>query len=196
MGDLRQDLETALRGRVAFVGVGNPDLGDDGAGVCLAEALAARGTPGVLMGERTPERWLGRLGEGRFDAVLFLDAVDAGRPAGDVLLLDATAVEARFPQVSTHRISLGTLARVLEAEVGGPVRLLGIQPHSLAPGRRLSPPVQQTVSALADLLIQVGRFEVRGAEVHNLEPGTLNLEPDSSNLAPGTWNLEPHGVQP
>jgi hydrogenase maturation protease len=147
------------------------------------------------MGERTPERWLGRLGGGRFDAVLFLDAVDAGRAPGDVVLLDASAVEARFPQVSTHRISLGTLARLLEAEVAGPVRLLGIQPQSLAPGRRLSLPVARTVRALADLVILAGRFAVR-ASAAGPGPQAPDLAPRSGDLDPRTSDRQPSGEQP
>jgi hydrogenase maturation protease len=127
-------LQAVLEGRVAVVGVGNPDLGDDGAGLALAQALARRGAADVHVGERTPERWMGRLRQEGFRTVLFLDAVDAGRAPGDVVLLDATGVEARFPQVSTHRISLGSLARLLEADGGVRVLLLGLQPRSLAPG--------------------------------------------------------------
>ncbi|MFB3818059.1 MAG: hydrogenase maturation protease, partial [Candidatus Methylomirabilales bacterium] len=149
---LREDLQAALRGRVAVVGIGNPDLGDDAAGVRLAEALAARGLPDVLAAERTPEHWAGQLMHGRFDSILLLDAVDAGLPAGDVLLMDATRIQARFPQISTHRLSLGLLARLLEGQGTGRVRLLGIQPASLAPGAGLSPAVRATVHLLTDLL--------------------------------------------
>jgi Ni,Fe-hydrogenase maturation factor len=40
MPDLRQQLEACFQGRVCLVGVGNPDLGDDGLGVRLAEEVA------------------------------------------------------------------------------------------------------------------------------------------------------------
>jgi hydrogenase maturation protease len=88
----------------------------------------------------------------RFDTILFLDAVDAGRMAGDVVLLDAAAIEARFPQVSTHRLSLGVLARALQAESGCRVCLLGVQPGSLALSAGLSPAVRDSVCLLSDLL--------------------------------------------
>lgn len=148
--DLREELRRALAGHVAVVGVGNPDLGDDGAGVCVAEALAEQGMPDVYIGERSPERWLGRLAGGAYHSVLFVDVVEAGRPAGDVVLLDAAQVRARFPQVSTHRLTIGTLARLLET-AGVRILLLGIQPGSLALGAGLSAPVQTTVAALVDL---------------------------------------------
>jgi hydrogenase maturation protease len=170
---LREDLRAALPGRVATVGVGNPDLGDDGAGVRLAEALAARGVPDVLAAERTPERWLGRLAGERFEAILFLDAVDAGLPAGDVLLMDAATIQARFPQVSTHRLSLGVLARLLETEGGTRVVLLGIQPASLALGAGLSTAVGRTLQSLADLLTDV--LVSRRSPTADLGPRTSDL---------------------
>ena len=141
-----------LIGRVAVVGIGNPDLGDDGAGMRLAECLAARGLSDIFLAERTPERWVGRLARDGYDSVLFLDAVEAGERPGSVLLLDAAEVESRFPQLSTHKLSLGTLARLLEAEGGARAFLLGIQPASLTPGAGLSAPVETTVEILADLV--------------------------------------------
>jgi hypothetical protein len=69
-----------------------------------------------------------------------------------VLLLDAAEAESRFPQLSTHKLSLGTLARLLEAEGGGRVLLLGIQAARLTPGAGLSAPVETTVQLLVDLL--------------------------------------------
>jgi hydrogenase maturation protease len=150
--DLQADLRAALRGRVALIGVGNPDLGDDGAGVSLAQALLDRAVPDVLVGERTPERCLGRLLAGRFDSVLLLDAVDAGCAPGAAVLLDAAAIEAGFPQASTHRLGLGPLARLLRAGAGLRVLLLGIQPRTLARGAPLSPEVDGAVGTLAEVL--------------------------------------------
>ncbi|MBI4537533.1 MAG: hydrogenase maturation protease [candidate division NC10 bacterium] len=155
--DLAEDLRRRLVGRVAVVGIGNPDLGDDGAGMRLAERLAARGLPDVILAERTPERWLPRLARVGYDGVLFLDAVEAGAHPGSVLLLDGAEAESRFPQLSTHKLSLGTLARLLEAEGGARVLLLGIQPARLAPGGGLSAPVEMTVEILADLLSNLRR---------------------------------------
>jgi hydrogenase maturation protease len=150
--NLAEELRSRLMGRVAVVGVGNPDLGDDGAGLRLAERLAAHGVPDVTLAGRSPERWLGRLGRARVDRVLFLDAVDAGTAPGAILLMDAAQTVARFPQVSTHTLSLGTLARLLEADGIPGVSLLGIQPASLRSGAGLSAPVETTVGILADLL--------------------------------------------
>ena len=41
--DFRAAMDEALTGKTGFLGIGNTDLGDDGFGVRLAEALAASG---------------------------------------------------------------------------------------------------------------------------------------------------------
>jgi len=67
MGDLAKELRERLRGRVCLVGIGNPDLGDDGFGVRLAEVMRAAGHPDVVVAGTTPERWAARLAEEGFD---------------------------------------------------------------------------------------------------------------------------------
>jgi hydrogenase maturation protease len=154
MNDLRQQLQTALCGNIGFVGLGNPDLGDDVAGLFLARCLAARGVPNVLVAGTQPERVALRTGD-RFDQVVFLDAVEFGACPGAVVFLDAKSVQTRFPQVSTHKIALGTLACLVESSGRARAWLLGIQPGSLRPGRALAGGVRRTVELLTDILCQV-----------------------------------------
>ena len=99
------------------MGIGNPDRGDDGFGVRLAEAVRAARIPGRDRG-RADARALRspRSCGAACRPVLFLDAVEFGGGAGAVVLLDAREMAARFPQVSTHKLSLGMLARLIEAE--------------------------------------------------------------------------------
>lgn len=151
MGDLRQELEGWLRGRVCFVGVGNADRGDDGVGVRLAEALRARLGAEVIVAGEAPERHLPGLAGGGYDTVVFIDAVDFGGTPGSVVALDGAEIVARFPQVSTHKISLGVLARLIEASGGTRVRLLGVQPESIKAASGLSPCVRRTLDLLEEL---------------------------------------------
>jgi hydrogenase maturation protease len=161
--DLRQQLEDVLRvqcdstqeanrGRVCVVGLGNADYGDDGFGVHFAAHLIAEGIPHVVEAGNAPERYLGRIAECKYDRVLFVDAVDFGAAPGSVVLLNSAQMLSRFPQVSTHKISLGLLARWAEENGAGQVWLLGVQPESIRPGEQLSQKSQATLEVLAGML--------------------------------------------
>ncbi len=153
--DLRSQLRACLPGRTCVVGVGNPDLGDDGFGVRLAERLRQAGQAEVVVAGVAPERHLGQLVSGRYQDVLFLDAVEAAGAPGSAVFLPGTEVRARFPQVSTHKISLGTLATLIEREAPTRVWLLGVKPLSLAPGAGLSASVAQATDILEGVLNEV-----------------------------------------
>jgi hydrogenase 3 maturation protease len=149
MGDLRQQLEENLRGRVCFLGLGNANYGDDGTGVRLAEELIQAGVPDVVIAGNTPEAFIGRIAGEGFDHLVFLDAVDFGGEPGSVVFLNADEIAARFAQISTHKISLGLLARQVEANGTTRTWLLGVQPASLRSGTLA---VSTTVEILAELL--------------------------------------------
>jgi len=155
MRNLRDDLRRCLTGRVCLVGIGNPDRGDDAFGLRLAEVMRDLGHSDVVLAERVPERWTERLARGGFQAVVFLDTVQMHAAPGDVVFLESAQIAARYPQLSTHKLSLGTLAALIEAE--GPTRvfLFGVQPQSLDHGAELSVPVRTTLEILRDLLAEI-----------------------------------------
>jgi hydrogenase maturation protease len=152
-GDLKHDLARALRGRACFVGVGSDERDDDAFGPALARRVSALGACDVIIAGTAPERWIGALTDGGFDAVVFLDAIQCDAAPGSVLFLNADEIETRFPQVSTHRIALGTLARLVARE-GTRVYLLGVRPLSIEEGSGLSAQVRRTIDALAGLIMQ------------------------------------------
>jgi hydrogenase maturation protease len=176
MPDFREQLQQLLQGRVCFMGLGNVDYGDDGFGVRLAEELkfevrspkseGRREEPGrsssdlglwshVIVAGATPERVIGRVADESFDHVIFLDAVEFGGAPGSVVFLNADEMTARFPQISTHKISLGLLAKWAEASGTTKAWLLGVQPESLKPGVELTPAVQATLELLRELVRDV-----------------------------------------
>jgi hydrogenase maturation protease len=163
MRDLRQQLSEILEAPAAVVGVGNPGYGDDGVGVLLAEALRAVGGSMVFIPGTMPERIVSQLLANDVKRVLFLDAVEYGGAPGSVVLLAAREIQSRFPQISTHKISLGVLAAMLEQERGVRVWLLGIQPGSLsgtgeahqASVSGLSEPVRTTMVLLQKMLLEI-----------------------------------------
>ena len=152
MPDLREQLEQCFVGRVCLMGLGNTDYSDDGFGVRLAESLAEAGVPDVIIAGTTPDRFIGRVADGGFDTLIFLDTVEFGGAPGSVIFLGAEEMSARFPQISTHKISLGTLAQWVEAGGSTRARLLGVQPQSLKPGVALTATVRNTLDILAGLV--------------------------------------------
>jgi hydrogenase maturation protease len=155
MQDLLVQLKDLLHDRVCVMGVGNIDYADDGFGVRLAEALQAKGFPDVVVAGNTPERWIGRVAEENFYGLLFLDAVDFGAQPGSLLLMNANEIAQRFPQISTHKISLGWLAHYAETQGPMHVWLLGAQPETLKPGAALSPTLVTTMHAVCELFWKV-----------------------------------------
>jgi len=152
MPDLCQQLQSALRGRVCFMGLGNVQGGDDGFGVRLPEALTRAGVPDVVVAGTDPERLVTSCAGTGFDHLVFLDAVDIGAAPGSTVFLSSEEMAARFPQISTHNLSLGTLAKCVET--GGKTRvwLLGAQPASLKPSPALSPAIRATLAILTALI--------------------------------------------
>lgn len=168
MLDLREQLEQSLQGRTCLLGVGNVDYGDDGFGVCLAEELIAAGLPNVVIAGTNPDRAVGRLVSKEFAHIVFLDAVEFGDASGSLVFLNAEQMVARFPQVSTHKISLGLLAKWVEASRTTKAWLLGVQPESVKPGPQLTVTVRKTLAAVSELLLSLHALrevEVAGAEV-------------------------------
>ena len=142
------------------MGLGNVQDGDDGFGVRLAEALALAGVPDVLVAGTAPEQWVGRCVDSAFDHLVFLDALDAGAAPGSVVFLNAQELAARFPQISTHNISLGLLAKYVESNGRSRAWLLGAQPASFKPSPALSPAIQTTLAILTELITGVLSEEI------------------------------------
>ena len=189
MRDLREQLRECCPGRVCLMGLGNPEQGDDGFGVALAREMmrsgfgsggnpkslpADAGVSGsvprmrltVMLAETAPERFLGRVAEWGGEHLVFLDAVDFGGAPGSAVWLSAGEMAARFPQVSTHKLSLGLLARWVEASGTTKVWLLGVQPQSVRPGDDLSPAVRASLEVLGSLMKEVWGPDA-GADIQN-----------------------------
>lgn len=160
MENLGQQLRSTLQGRLCVMGVGNVDYSDDGFGVYVAEELMTAGVPDVIIAGTAPERYLGQVADQGFDDLLLIDALDFGKPPGSVALLNAAEIVCAFPQISTHKISLGVLARVLE-EAGTRVWLLGVQPETLRRGHGLSPTMHTGMEIVHVLLRDLPQVEER-----------------------------------
>lgn len=158
MDSLLEKLSEIVAGRTAFLGIGNADLGDDGAGMALAERLEKTGITQVFKGGVHPESAIPRIRHSRYDTVIFLDAVDVSHEPGSVVIMDANELVGKFPQISTHKLSLSTLARIVTDGYNARVWLVGIQPKTLSSeGPALSDPVDKTVTMLAQQFAEIAR---------------------------------------
>jgi len=132
----------------------SPEAGRWFTGGSADPAAGGSGVAVVLAGTE-PERFMGRLCELRCDHLIFLDAAQFGGSPGSVAFLSSNEMATRFPQVSTHKLSLGLLAKLVEAGGSTRVWLLAAQPASLQPGAALSPAVAKTVQALTLLFSEL-----------------------------------------
>ena len=162
--NLREQLEHTLAGRVCFMGVGNAGYADDALGLHLAQQLLEAGVPDVVVAGNSPDRCLGSAASMKFDHLVFLDTAEFGAAPGSVVFLDSHQIAARYPQISTHKISLGVLAGFVESNGVTRAWLLGVQPESLKEGNGLSPKVRKTLGVLLELLVHLRTQNARTRE--------------------------------
>jgi hydrogenase maturation protease len=146
--------------RSLVIGVGNPDRGDDAAGLLVARLLKGRDLPQVAVMEQPGE------GAALMDAwktsgatmVFLIDAVSSGGEAGAIYRLDATIepIPASFFHYSTHAFSLAEaveLARVL-GELPPRIVIYGIEGKQYTAGWTRSPEVEQAIPVVAERIAQ------------------------------------------
>lgn len=143
--------------RVAIVGIGQELLGDDAAGIRVAQALyhLADGSEMLLVIDAgsAPENCTGMLRCFYPHLVLLVDAAHLNAAPGSVRLLawqDITGISA-----STHTLPLHILATYLTIELECEVALLGIQPGHMAVGAPLSSAVNDAVVSTARALAEL-----------------------------------------
>jgi len=158
--------EIAEARRIVVLGVGNPNRGDDGAGIAVVRGLiraqsalspTSKSLPAgknrsvrIVQGFETPESATGEIRAFGPDLVVLVDAAVGPYPPGTPFIVLPEEIVDESP--STHRIPLSLLVRYLQESVGCRTIVLGIQPKSVQDGQRLSRPVRAAVSALVDRL--------------------------------------------
>lgn len=125
--------------------IGNVLMGDDAAGVLLAQMLNQQPVEGwqVVNGGSAPENVLHRVRELAPERVLVVDAADMELPEGTVNWIDAEKLQDPF-LLTTHTLPLSYLIEALR-EFVPQVELLGIQPAVVAFGYPISPAVKDAV---------------------------------------------------
>lgn len=145
----------ATAGRLAVIGIGNPDRGDDGAGPAVIRALEEAGPPAHVKLTRLGGDLLALLDcfDGVHAAVL-VDATRSGALPGTIRRLDASqrrlgAEAGTF--VSTHAMSLADVVELGRSLGRLPpvLKLYGIEAQRLDTGTPLTAPVAAAVAAVA-----------------------------------------------
>jgi hydrogenase 3 maturation protease len=132
--------------------VGNGMMGDDGAGVLLAQKLCEHPLANwmVLNGGSAPENMIHQIRETEVSRVLVVDTADMDLPPGSIRRIDADRLENPF-LMTTHTLPLSFLIESLR-EFVPQVELVGIQPSVVAFGFPMSEEVHLAVEQMyADL---------------------------------------------
>ena len=167
-----------MTGHTLVAGIGNVFLSDDAFGVEVVHELSGRALPDGVRVEDYGIRGIHLaydLLEG-YDALVLVDAVPMGEPAGTLAVIEPEPGPSAssqsgpsggdLPAVDAHTMSpdvvLATLARL-----GGSVDrvvIVGCQPGELDEGIGLSPAVEAAISAAADLCLEVISENAQPAE--------------------------------
>ncbi len=142
-----------LKGKIVIVGIGNTLRGDDGAGPELIKSLKFK----VKSLERNsqlclidvgavPENFLQKIVGHKPDVILLVDAVNLGKPAGSVEIIEAENLKEE--SFSTHNASLKLTIEYLKKETKANIFLLGIQPKNIGFGKRMSPEVKKSINSI------------------------------------------------
>ncbi|MDG4552828.1 MAG: HyaD/HybD family hydrogenase maturation endopeptidase [Candidatus Competibacter sp.] len=151
--------------RIVVLGLGNILLRDEGVGVRVVEALAARyrlpAEVEVVDGGTVGMDLLDTLAGS--DHLLVCDAVQTGAPPGSVVKLADAEVPALFQtRFSPHQLGLAEVLAtlILMEEAPAALTLIGVVPADLELGVELSPEVaaalERAVECLADALRGLG----------------------------------------
>lgn len=159
---------TDAREPVLVLGLGNPLLADDGAGLKLLEAVEDRCGPGVeyVDGGTQGLALLGYLGGRRLTVIL--DAVGLGAAPGAVHLLTGSDIEkfGAHRAASAHEgnaLELLSAARLL-GDDPGELLIVGLEPAEVRTGVGLTAPVAAAVPQAAALAIEQIRLRLPSGE--------------------------------
>jgi hydrogenase 3 maturation protease len=143
------DKEMCVKKKLVFT-VGNGMMGDDGAGVLLADLMrqAPLDAWEALNGGTAPENLLHRVREMAPEKVVLIDAADMDLPPGSIRSIDAEKLDDPF-LLTTHTLPLTFLIEALQEFVPR-VELIGIQPEIVAFGFPMSESVRNAVHQVYD----------------------------------------------
>lgn len=143
--------------KLAILGVGNEDNGDDAVGLYILTILQEANLPDWVTNfycEKVPEHFLGKFRRLEPDRIIILDAADMKEIPGAIAIFPKEAVSSGF-HLSTHTLSLTMLEEFLKPVVPDLITLyVGVQPKDLYFDTPLSKECKVAAEEFAELLIE------------------------------------------
>ncbi len=162
MFSLKRELKIRLKGakKVVILGIGSPLRGDDALGLAVIKELKRS-----LMKQKNrvplklfacgvvPENYTGEIKRFKPSHILMVDAVDTGKAAGRISIIDAKdkSTNASF---STHRLPLEVFSDYLFHSLDCRIIFIGIQAEAAEFGTHLSYDANKSVKQAARLIAE------------------------------------------
>ncbi len=140
--------------KVLFVCMGNELMGDDGVGVYIAERLREKGLEDKVLNVGIYlENYLGKICMAKPDVVIFIDAIDAKRRPGDIVIGRLPDIEREVTLISTHGMPLSTALKILRNTIGFiEAYIIGIQIERARIGEKMSKNIESVGILVAEAL--------------------------------------------
>ena len=158
--EFTQKIDEFLSGadKLAILGVGNEDNGDDAVGLHVLTMLQKeKKLPDWVTNfycERVPEHFLGKISNLGPNRIIILDAADMKEIPGAIAIFPKEAVSSGF-HLSTHTLSLTMLEEFLKPVVSDLITLyVGIQPKHMYFQIPLSKECKDAAEEFAEFLIK------------------------------------------
>jgi hydrogenase 3 maturation protease len=131
-----------------LLGIGNPLLGDDGAGSYIASLVKHQGWKSFDCGT-VPENFSGKVRDMHPEILVMVDAADMNITPGDFRIVPPENI-ARVA-FGTHALPIRVLIEYLEPDAGR-ILFIGIQPEQVEIGFPLSESVRKGVERLVRII--------------------------------------------
>lgn len=142
--------------KLAILGIGNEDNGDDAVGLHVLTMLQKEDLPDWVTNfycERVPEHFLGKISNLAPNRIIILDAADMKEVPGAIAIFPKEAVSSGF-HLSTHTLSVTMLEEFLKPVVSDLITLyVGIQPKHMYFQIPLSDECKEAAEEFAEFLV-------------------------------------------
>ncbi|HDD63621.1 MAG TPA: hydrogenase maturation protease [Thermoprotei archaeon] len=140
--------------KVLFVCMGNELMGDDGVGVYIAKKLREKGLKDKVLNVGIYlENHLGKICMAKPDIVIFIDAIDAKRRPGDIILGRLPDIEKEITLISTHGMPLSMALKILYNTIGSiEAYIIGVQIERARVGEKMSKNIMDAGNLVAEAI--------------------------------------------